>query len=205
MRERSHTIAAGMVRSSKLSPSGPRWWSLFGVRYSTDHLCRAHDAGQSAVCMCVFPCRGSYSFLVMQGHNVCRWCYFSSHFPLGLKGTAAIVTLAGADWHILKWSLTLSLGARTLSFIPFSHSNSLCYSLHTVHALNSSLCPPGSYLWCPSLSPAFLSPLPPILTTFHPVIPSSPPRSPRGHPCSLWAVIIIASDQDGDSISGILQ
>lgn len=148
-----HTIAAGMVRSSKLSPSGPRWWSLFGVTCGTDHLCHTHRVGQSTVWMCVFPHRGSYSFLVMQGRTMCRWCYFSSHFTLGLKGTAAIVILARVAWHILKWSLTLSLGVQTLRFISFSHSNSLCYSLHTLYLLKSSLCLPCSYLWCPSMPP----------------------------------------------------
>lgn len=94
------------------------------------------------VCVC-FSLWRQLSLLVMQGYNMCRWCYFSCHFTLGLKGSAVIVTLARVAWHILKWPLALSLGVLTLLF--FSCSNSLCYDLHTVHLLNS-LCLPCSYL-----------------------------------------------------------
>ncbi len=161
--------------------------------------------GRESVCV-FFPVEATLGLLVMQCYNMSRWCYFSSHFTLGQKGSAAIVTLARVAWHKLKWPLALS-------FTSLSHSNSLCYSQHTVHLLNSSHCLLCLYLLCPSLSPSLppslfpAYPSPPLLnlTPFHPVISPSPPHSPRGHPCSLWALIIIASDQDGDSISGILQ
>lgn len=86
-----------------------------------------------------------------------RWCYFSNHFTLGLKGSAAVVTLARVAWHILKWPFALSLGILTISFTSLSRFNSLCCFLYTTHLLNSSLCLPCSYLWCPFLSLAFLS------------------------------------------------
>lgn len=121
------------------------------------------------------------SFFIMQGYNMCRRCYFSSHYTLGLKGSAAVVTLARVAWHILKWPPALSLGVLTLSFTSFSHWNSLCYSLHL---RNSSLCLLWSYLLCPSLSSAFLPPhlclLPLTPIPFHPVIsPFSVPFSQR--------------------------
>lgn len=76
------------------------------------------------------------SVLVMQGYNMCRWCYFSSHFTLGLKGSAAFVTVARVVWHTFKWPPGLSLGVLTLCFTSFSCSNSLCFSLRTLHLLN---------------------------------------------------------------------
>lgn len=96
--------------------------------------------------VCMFFPVGQLSLLVMRGYNMCSWCYFSSHFTLRLKGSGAIVTVAKVAWHILKWPLALSLGVLALSFTSFSRSDSLCYSLHTVYFLNSSLCPPCSYL-----------------------------------------------------------
>lgn len=108
-----------------------------------------------------FSLQRQLCFLVMRGCNVCRWCYFSSHFTLRLKGSAAIVTLARVAWHILKWRPALSLGVLALGFPPSSRSSSLCYSLHTVHLLPSSLCLLWSYLSCPLRFSLHLFPAPP--------------------------------------------
>ena len=62
-----------------------------------------------------FPVEAA-KFLVMQGYNMCRWCYFSSRFKLGLKGHAAVVTLARVAWHILWWPPALSLSILNFYF-----------------------------------------------------------------------------------------
>lgn len=62
-----------------------------------------------------FPVEAA-KFLVMQGYNMCSWCYFSSRFKLGLKGHAAVVTLARVAWHILWWPPALSLSILNFYF-----------------------------------------------------------------------------------------
>lgn len=113
------------------------------------------------------------------------WCYFSHHFALGLKGSAAIVTQARAPWHILKWPPALSLGVLTFGFTSFS----CCYS-----CISQSLsCPLCSYLLLPSL-PCILQPPQTQTDTharththtcipFHPLISAPLSFSLRGYPC----------------------
>lgn len=121
----------------------------------------------------------------------------------------AIVTQARAPWHILKWPPALGLAVLTFGFTSFS----CCYSLH--------------------LSISFLpSVLLPLVTvpTLYPPAPTDTNRHTHTHTCTLthaflfilsslllylflsedthvflWALKIIASDLDSDSISGILQ
>lgn len=66
--------------------------------------------------VCDFPVEAA-KFLVMQGYNMCRWCYFSSRFTLGLMGRAAVVTLARVAWHILWWPPALSLSILNFYFL----------------------------------------------------------------------------------------
>lgn len=116
--------------------------------------------------MYVFPKEAAGS-MVLQDCNMCRWCYFSSHFRLGLKGSGVIVILASVAWHILKWPLALSLGVLTLSLSPalLLKLIAICCSFDappqtscdSSHGLPHSSCPS-----CPSLSPLHppcLSPL----------------------------------------------
>lgn len=136
------------------------------------------------------------------------WCYFSHHFTLGLKGSAAIVTQARAPWHILKWPPALGLGVLTFGFTSFS----CCYSVHlSISFLPSVLSPLVTVptLYPPAPTDTNRHPHACMHThtciPFHPLISASLSFSLRGHPCFLWALKIIASDLDSDSISGILQ
>lgn len=134
------------------------------------------------------------------------WCYFSHHFALGLKGSAAIVTQARAPWHILKWPPAFGLGVLTFGFASFS----CCHSLHlSVSFLPSVLLPlvtvPTLYPPAPTDTNGHARMHAHTCIPFHPLISAPLSFSLRGHPCFLWALKIIASDLDSDSISGILQ
>lgn len=134
------------------------------------------------------------------------WCYFSYHFTLGLKGRVAIVTQARAPWHILKWPPALGLSVLTFGFTSFSCcciTPSLSCSLCSYLLLPSQPCilqPPGTqtdtHTHACTLTHAFLF----ILSSLF----LYPFLSEDTH-VFLWALKIIASDLDSDSISGILQ
>lgn len=150
----------------------------------------------------------------MQGYNMCRWCYFSSHSTLGLKWSAAIVNTARLVTEHSNGLMHSALEHWPSARLP---PPAHCFVvLCVVHLLSSSLCFVFSYLSSPSLShlvflltyflpTLLLHPqlIPYIVSFGHPL--SSPFSSPQGHPCSLLFLIIIASDEDGDSISGILK
>lgn len=168
------------------------------ITLRTAQIIRVVDTMRDRVCVCVcFSLKRQLSFLVMQGHNMCRWCYFRSHFTLRLKGRAAIVAVARVAWHILKWPLALSLGVLTFSLTSFSCSNILLCITPCIQSNSWTPHPPPPttphpltrlcfYLLCPSQSPAFLPPLISWLPPF-PVpycfscchLPFSSPFSPR--------------------------
>lgn len=110
-----HFNRYGEVRDilSKLSPSR-LCMTLCTKQYN---LCHTQ---LDTVCVCVFPCRRQLFFVVMQGCNMCRWCYFSSRFILEVKSSAAVVTLVRVAWHIIKWPTAHSLGVLTLNSVSLS-------------------------------------------------------------------------------------
>lgn len=131
----------------------------------------------------------------MQCCNVCRWCYFRSHFVLGLMRSGAVVTMDTVTWHILKWPPDLSRGVLTSALLNKSNRGTCCIqsSLFTFPLLMSYFIiflPPAN-----SLIPFPLSPCPAQCWS----------HSPNGYSCHLLAQIIITSDQNGYSILGILQ
>lgn len=82
-----------------------------------------------------------------------------------------------------------------LVFYALAH----CYSSSIVHLPGSSLscvCPPIPVTFLPTAL---------VHTHFDFVISPCLPHFLQGHPCSPCALTIIASDQDGNSISGILK